>query len=113
MSLNSKESKNNNEIKKDELICPNAPIITKKPLMKKIPYINVIEDDDDSSNSEDQNEKPKSKAFEYNKKDMDDRYDDEDSFDDGFIAEQETKSESGNNNKCFKKFKEDNAETVF
>ena len=48
MSLKSKESKNNNN-EKEDLICPNAPIITKKPEMKKIPYINVIEDSDSSS----------------------------------------------------------------
>ena len=95
---------------KEDLICPNAPIITKKPEMKKIPYINVIEDSD-SSSSEDQKEKPTSIAKEYTK-DMDDRYNDEDSFDNGFIAEQETKSESVNNKKDLKKFHEDNPESV-
>ena len=42
MSLQSKENNNNNnnnEIKKEKedlkIICPNAPIITKKPEMKK------------------------------------------------------------------------------
>ena len=109
MSLKSKESKNNNN-EKEDLICPNAPIITKKPEMKKIPYINVIEDDD-SSSSEDQKEKPTIIAKEYTK-DMDDRYNDEDSFDNGFIAEQETKSESVNNKKDLKKFHEDNPESV-
>ena len=33
MSLKSKESKNNNN-EKEDLICPNAPIITKKPDFK-------------------------------------------------------------------------------
>ena len=110
MSLKSKESKNNNNNEKEDLICPNAPIITKKPEMKKIPYINVIEDSD-SSSSEDQKEKPTCTAKEYTK-DMDDRYNDEDSFDNGFIAEQETKSESVNNKKDLKKFHEDNPESV-
>ena len=109
MSLKSKESKNNKN-EKEDLICPNAPIITKKPEMKKIPYINVIEDSD-SSSSEDQKEKPTSIAKEYTK-DMDDRYNDDDSFDNGFIAEQETKSESVNNKKDLKKFHEDNPESV-
>ena len=116
MSLNSKESKNknnNNETKKEkekeDLICPNAPIITKKPEMKKIPYINVIEDND-SSSSQDQKEKPTSIAIGH-KKDMDDRYNDEDSFDNGFIAEQETKSESLNNKKVLKKIQEGNLES--
>ena len=43
---------------------------------------------------------------------MDDRYNNEDSFDNGFIAEQETKSESVNNKKDLKKFHEDNPESV-
>ena len=116
MSLKSKENNdsNNNEIKKEKedlkIICPNAPIITKKPEMKKIPYINVIEDNDSSNSEEDQKEKQTNMAI-YNKKDMDDRYNDEDSFDNGFIAYQETKSESVNN-KALKKFHEDNPEIV-
>ena len=109
MSLKSKESKNNNN-EKEDLICPNAPIITKKPEMKKIPYINVIEDNDSSNSEEDQKEKQTNMAI-YNKKDMDDRYNDEDSFDNGFIADQETKSGSVNN-KSLKKFHEDNPESL-
>ena len=116
MSLKLKENNNKNEIKKEKekedlkIICPNAPIITKKPEKKKIPYINVIEDNDSSDSEEDQKEKQTNMAI-YNKKDMDDRYNDEDSFDNGFIAYQETKSESVNN-KALKKFHEDNPEIV-
>ena len=55
MSIKSKDLSNN--IKKEELKCPKAPKITKKPEKKKIPFLNVIEDDD-SSNSEEQKEKP-------------------------------------------------------
>ena len=120
MSLKSKEknNSNNNETKKEKekekddlkIICPNAPIITKKPEMKKIPYINVIEDTDSSNSEEDQKEEQTNMAI-YNKKDMDDRYNDEDSFDNGFIADQETKSGSVNN-KALKKFHEDNPESV-
>ena len=120
MSLKSKENNNsnNNETKKEKekekddlkIICPNAPIITKKPEKKKIPYINVIEDNDSSNSEEDQKEEQTNMAI-YNKKDMDDRYNDEDSFDNGFIADQETKSGSVNN-KALKKFHEDNPESV-
>ena len=118
MSLKSKENNNsnNNETKKEKekedlkIICPNAPIVTKKPEKKKIPYINVIEDNDSSDSEEDQKEKQTNMAI-YNKKDMDDRYNDEDSFDNGFITDQETKSGSVNN-KALKKFHEDNPESV-
>ena len=120
MSLKSKENNNsnNNETKKEKekekddlkIICPNAPIKTKKPEMKKIPYINVIEDTDSSNSEEDQKEEQTNIAI-YNKKDMDDRYNDEDSFDNGFIADQETKSGSVNN-KALKKFHENNPESV-
>ena len=42
---------------------------------KKIPYINVIKDDDESYSSEDQKEKPISKTMSTKKGIDDDRYD--------------------------------------
>ena len=102
----------NIDSKKEDLKCPDAPKITIRPIKKKIPYINTIRDDD--SSSDEQYEKPTIKLKENIKekeKDMDDRYyDDEDSFED----EKETKSESGNNKgfKGFRKFKEDNPESI-
>ena len=108
MSIKSKDHKNS--IEKEELKCPSAPKITKKPEKKKIPYINVIEDDDYSS-SEEQKEKPIKKMPVF-KKEIDDRYEDEDSFDSGSIADKETKSNSGNNKGCIKKLKEDNPESI-
>ena len=110
MSLKDKDNEKKDEINKGNLICPNAPKITKKPKMKKIPYINVIKDND-SYSSEEQNEKPINKAQQY-KKDMDDRYNDDDSFDRSFNDEQETKSESGNIKEGKKKLKEDIPESI-
>ena len=63
---------------KEELVCPNAPKITIFPANKRIPYINVLQDDD-SSYSEEEKEKPVNKISEH-KKDIDDSYE-EDSFD--------------------------------
>ena len=102
MSIKSKDLSNN--IKKEELKCPKAPKITKKPEKKKIPFLNVIEDDD-SSNSEEQKEKTIKKKVEY-EKELDDRYEDEE------ISEKETKSESGNNNGYLKNLKEDSPEII-
>ena len=102
MSIKSKDLIKN--IKKEELKCPKAPKITKKPEKKKIPFLNVIEDDD-SSNSEEQKEKTIKKKVEY-EKELDDRYEDEE------ISEKETKSESGNNNGYLKKLKEDSPEII-
>ena len=91
-------------------VCPNAPKITIFPANKRIPYINVLQDDD-SSDSEEEKEKPINKISEH-KKDIDDSYE-EDSFDSDFNAEQETKSESNNVKKDLKKFKEvDNEEIM-
>ena len=100
---------NNNDKKNEKLECPNAPKITIKPEKKKIPYINVIENDD-SFSSEEQKEKPISKTIPKNIEE-DDRYDDDDSFD---SCDKETKSESGNIKKGkeeLKNFQEDNAES--
>ena len=77
--------------KKEDLICPNAPKITKKPKKQKIPYLNVIDCGDSSSSEEEKekNEKVLNKVA-YKTKD-DDRYEDsDDSFN-----EKETKSQSG------------------
>ena len=92
----SKEPNNNNkkEINKEPLVCPNAPKITIYPVKPKIPYINVIKDDD-SDISEEQKERPIKQTNEYKKK-LDDSYDEDDSFDDSFNDDQETKSKSGN-----------------
>ena len=46
------------------------------------------------------------------KKEIDDRYEDEDSFESGSISDKETKSNSGNNKGCIKKLKEDNPESI-
>ena len=82
------EPEQNNEKKIEKLVCPKAPRITIKPEKKKIPYINVIENDD-SFSSEEQNENPISNTIQKNI-DKDDTYDD-DSFDDS--CDEETKSE--------------------
>ena len=109
MSISQNNQKNKEE-KKEELVCPNAPKITIPPANKRIPYINVLQDDD-SSYSEEEKEKPINKISEH-KKDIDDSYE-EDSFDSDFNAEQETKSESNNVKKDLKKFKEvDNEEIM-
>ncbi len=109
MSISQNNQKNKEE-KKEELVCPNAPKITIFPANKRIPYINVLQDDD-SSYSEEEKEKPINKISEH-KKDIDDSYE-EDSFDSDFNAEQETKSESNNVKKDLKKFKEvDNEEIM-
>ncbi len=68
---------NNSDKKNEKLICPNAPRITIKPEKKKIPYINVIENDD-SFSSEEKEEKDDDESFDSNSSDKD------------------TKSESGN-----------------
>ena len=76
--------------KKEELICPNAPKITKKPKKQKIPYLNVIDCDSSSSEEEkEKNEKVLNKVA-YKTKD-DDRYEDSDDS----YNEKETKSQSG------------------
>ena len=74
--------------KTENLICPNAPKITKKPENKKIPYLNVI-DCGDSSSSEEEVEKEKQIIKAYDKN-VDDRYEDSDEN-----YEKETKSQSG------------------
>ena len=96
MSISQNNQKNKEE-KKEELVCPNAPKITIFPANKRIPYINVLQDDD-SSYSEEEKEKPINKISEH-KKDIDDSYE-EDSFDSDFNAEQETKSELIYSNSC-------------
>ena len=99
----------NKDKKAEKLVCPNAPKITIKPEKKKIPYINVIENDD-SFSSEEQKEKPISKAI-AQKIERDDKYEDDDSFD---SCDKETKSESRTNKKGkeqLKKFQEDNVES--
>ncbi len=108
MSLESNNNKDNKETNKEPLVCPNAPKITIYPVQNKIPYVNVIKDED-SDISEEQKEKPIKQANDY-KKENDDRYDDDDSFDDSFNAEQETKTESGNLKEGPKKFKEGSSE---
>ena len=99
----------NTDSKKEELKCPNAPKITIKPVQKKIPYINTIRDGD--SSDEEQYENPPTIKIKDNikekTKEKDDRYEDEDSFED----EKETKSESGNN-RDFRKFREENPESI-
>ena len=99
----------NNDKKTEKLVCPNAPKITIKPEKKKIPYINVIENDD-SFSSEEQKEKPINNAI-AQKIEEDDRYEDDDSFD---SYDKETKSESKTNKKGkeeLKNFHEDNVES--
>lgn len=114
MSVVSKVSPNNTkDSQKEILVCPNAPKITIRPVQKPIPYINVIEDID-SSDQEEEEEKEKSisKIKEY-KKEADDRYNDsDDSFDEDFYDERETKSQSGNVKEGLKKFIEANPQSA-
>ena len=111
MSLEQNNNSNNDKSQTEELVCPNAPRITKRPIQKKIPPVNVIVDSD-SSYSEEPKEKPKIKVKECKKDSEDDRYEDsDDSYDEDF-AERETQSQSANLKGGLKKFKEDNPESV-
>ena len=91
MSLKQTDNSNNDKTPSETLVC-NAPKITIKPIQKKIPPINVIEDSD-SSFSEEQK-------------------DSDDSFDEDFFAERETQSQSANIKCDLKKFKEENPESL-
>ena len=111
MSLKQIDNSNNDKTPSETLVC-NAPKITIKPIQKKIPPINVIEDSD-SSFSEEQKEKQKIKIKECKKDSEDDSYEDsDDSFDEDFFAERETQSQSANIKCDLKKFKEENPESL-
>ena len=112
MSLKLNNGTNNDKTSTEMPVCPNAPRITIRPISKKIPPINVIEDSD-SSYSEELKTKPKIKIKEYKKDSEDDEYDDSyDSFDEDFFDERETQSQSANLKSGFKKFKDDNPESA-
>ena len=98
MSILPKDKSNNDKTEEKILICPNAPRITKKPIQKKIPPINVIEDSDSYYSGEKDSE--------------DDRYEDsDDCYDEDFFDERETQSQSANLKGELKKLKEDNPES--
>ena len=112
MSLEKNNNSNNDKSPEEQLVCPNAPRITIRPIQKRIPPINVIEDSD-SSFSEEPKEKIKIKIKECKKDSEDDRYEDsDDSFDENFFADKETQSQSANLKGGLKKFREDNPESV-